>query len=257
MGPEIRFEQVSRRFGAVRAVEAVDLTIAGGSFVALVGESGSGKSTLLRAINRLDEAAQREGRVTIGDKDVAATPLTELRRRIGYVFQSIGLFPHMNVTANITIGRRARGDGLSEAEVAALLEQVGLPPDFAQRMPRELSGGQAQRVGIARALAIEPEILLVDEPFAALDPITRDALGKTVRALHEARGLTTILVTHDMAEAMLLADRVIVLAVGKIVADATPAALAAGRGGAEAEALVAVPREQARRIAELGAKADK
>ena len=257
MGPEIRFEQVSRRFGAVSAVTGVDLTIVAGSFVALVGESGSGKSTLLRAINRLDEGALREGRVTIGGEDVTAAPLTELRRRIGYVFQSIGLFPHMDVAANLAIGRRVRGETLADTDVAALLDQVGLPPEFARRMPRELSGGQAQRVGIARALAIEPEILLLDEPFAALDPVTRDALGKTVRALHEARGLTTILVTHDMAEAMLLADRVIVLAKGKIVADATPADLAAGRGGAEAEALVAVPREQARRIAELGAKADK
>ena len=257
MGPEIRFEQVSRRFGAVSAVTGVDLTIAAGSFVALVGESGSGKSTLLRAINRLDEGALREGRVTIGGEDVTAAPLTELRRRIGYVFQSIGLFPHMDVAANLAIGRRVRGETLADTDVAALLDQVGLPPEFARRMPRELSGGQAQRVGIARALAIEPEILLLDEPFAALDPVTRDALGKTVRALHEARGLTTILVTHDMAEAMLLADRVIVLAAGRIVADATPADLAAGRGGAEAEALVAVPREQAQRIAELGAKADK
>ena len=257
MGPEIRFEQVSRRFGAVSAVTGVDLTIVAGSFVALVGESGSGKSTLLRAINRLDEGALREGRVTIGGEDVTAAPLTELRRRIGYVFQSIGLFPHMTVAANLAIGRRVRGETLADTDVAALLDQVGLPAEFARRMPRELSGGQAQRVGIARALAIEPEILLLDEPFAALDPVTRDALGKTVRALHEARGLTTILVTHDMAEAMLLADRVIVLAKGRIVADATPADLAAGRGGAEAEALVAVPREQARRIAELGAKADK
>ena len=257
MGPEIRFEQVSRRFGAVSAVTGVDLTIAAGSFVALVGESGSGKSTLLRAINRLDEGALREGRVTIGGEDVTAAPLTELRRRIGYVFQSIGLFPHMTVAANLAIGRRVRGETLADTDVAALLDQVGLPADFACRMPRELSGGQAQRVGIARVLAIEPEILLLDEPFAALDPVTRDALGKTVRALHEARGLTTILVTHDMAEAMLLADRVIVLAKGRIVADATPADLAAGRGGAEAEALVAVPREQARRIAALGAKADK
>ena len=257
MGPEIRFEQVTRRFGAVTAVDGVGLTIAPGSFVALVGESGSGKSTLLRAINRLDEGmgsegVGREGLVTIGGEDVAAAPLTQLRRRIGYVFQSIGLFPHMDVAANIAIGRRVRGETLSEAEIAVLLEQVGLPASFAARMPRELSGGQSQRVGIARALAIEPEILLLDEPFAALDPVTRDALGKTVRALHEARGLTTILVTHDMAEAMLLADRVIVLAHGKIVADATPTELAAGRGGAEAEALVAVPREQARRIAELG-----
>ena len=257
MGPEIRFEQVSRRFGAVSAVDAVDLTVAAGSFVALVGESGSGKSTLLRAINRLDEGAIREGRVTIGDADVTAVALTELRRRIGYVFQSIGLFPHMDVAANIAIGRRVRGETLGDPDVAALLDQVGLPAEFVRRMPRALSGGQAQRVGIARALAIEPEILLLDEPFAALDPVTRDSLGKTVRALHEANRLTTILVTHDMAEAMLLADRVIVLAAGRIVADATPADLAAGRGGAEAEALVAVPREQARRIAELGAKADK
>lgn len=251
MGPEIRFEQVSRRFGGVCAVDAVDLTIAAGSFVALVGESGSGKSTLLRAINRLDEGAAREGRVTIDGVDVTVALVTDLRRRIGYVFQSIGLFPHMDVAANLAIGRRVRGETLGEAEVAALLDQVGLPAEFVRRMPRELSGGQAQRVGIARALAIEPEILLLDEPFAALDPVTRDSLGKTVHALHDARQLTTILVTHDMAEAMLLADRVIVMAAGRIVADATPADLAAGRGGAEAEALVAVPREQARRIAEL------
>jgi osmoprotectant transport system ATP-binding protein len=252
VGPEIRFDQVTRRFGAVCAVAGVDLTIGAGSFVALVGESGSGKSTLLRAINRLDEGAIREGSVTIGGKDVATAPLTDLRRRIGYVFQSVGLFPHMDVAANIAIGRRVRGETLGEVHIAKLLEQVGLPAEFPRRMPRELSGGQAQRVGIARALAIEPEILLLDEPFAALDPVTRDALGKTVRALHEAKHLTTILVTHDMAEAMLLADRVIVLAAGRIVADATPAELASGRGGAEAEALVAIPREQARRIAELG-----
>lgn len=252
MGPQIRFEQLARRFGPVTAVDGVDLAIAAASFVALVGESGSGKSTLLRAINRLDEGAVREGRVLIGSEDAALVPLTGLRRRIGYVFQSIGLFPHMDVAANIAIGRRARGETLGAAEIVALLDQVGLPAAFATRLPRELSGGQAQRVGIARALAIEPEILLLDEPFAALDPVTRDALGKTVRAMHEARGLTTILVTHDMAEAMLLADRVIVLAAGKVVADSSPADLAAGRGSPEAEALVAIPREQARRIAELG-----
>ena len=253
MGPEIRFEGLSRRYGAVTAVDSVDLTVAAGSFVALVGESGSGKSTLLRAINRLDEGAERAGRVTIGGADNALLPLTELRRSIGYVFQSSGLFPHMTVAANVAVGRRARGEALGETEIAALLEQVGLPAEFARRMPRELSGGQAQRVGIARALAIDPAILLLDEPFAALDPVTRHALGETVHALHRDRSLTTILVTHDMAEAMLLADRVIVLAHGRIVADTTPAELAAGRGGAEAEALVAIPREQARRIAELGA----
>jgi len=252
MGPEIRFEGVSRRFGEVTAVADIDLTIAPGSFVALVGESGSGKSTLLRAVNRLNDGVTRVGAVTIGGTDITTLPAPTLRRRIGYVFQSIGLFPHMTVARNVAIGRRARGETLDEAQVAALLDQVGLPPDYAMRMPRELSGGQQQRVGIARALAVEPEVLLLDEPFAALDPVTRDALGKTVRALHDARGTTTILVTHDMAEAMLLADRVVVLERGRIVADASPADLAAGRAGEAAEALVAVPREQARRIAELG-----
>ena len=250
--PEIRFAAVTRRFGAVEALSPLDLTIAPGSFVALVGESGSGKSTLLRTVNRLDEGAERTGTVTIAGEDVAALPAPLLRRRIGYVFQSIGLFPHMTVAQNVAIGRRVRGERLDEPAIAELLEQVGLPADFTARMPRELSGGQQQRVGIARALAIDPEILLLDEPFAALDPVTRDALGKAVRALHDARGLTTILVTHDMAEAMLLADRVVALKGGQVVADATPADLAAGRAGAEAEALVAVPREQARRIAELG-----
>jgi osmoprotectant transport system ATP-binding protein len=251
MGPGISFERVTRRFGAVKAIDSIDLAVAAGDCLALVGESGSGKSTLLRAINRLDEAAQREGRIVIGGEDAAAAPVTELRRRIGYVFQSIGLFPHMTVAANLAIGQRAQGTNLDEAAIAALLAQVGLPGAFAERMPHELSGGQAQRVGIARALAIEPEILLLDEPFAALDPVTRDALGKTVRALHDERGLTTVLVTHDMAEAMLLADRVVVLSRGRIVADATPAELAEGRGGAEAEAMVAIARDQARRIAGL------
>jgi len=252
MGPEIRFDRVSRSFGAVTAVDEVSLTIAPGSFVALVGESGSGKSTLLRAINRLDEGATRSGIVLLGGEDVTALPPPLLRRRVGYVFQSIGLFPHMTVAQNVAVGRRVRGERMDDAALAALLDQVGLPADFAKRMPRELSGGQQQRVGIARALAIEPEVLLLDEPFAALDPVTRDALGKTVRRLHDARGLTTILVTHDMAEALLLADRVLVLARGRIVADAAPAELAAGRAGPEAEALVAVPREQAARLAALG-----
>jgi len=252
MGPEIRFERVTRRFGAATAVDGVDLTIAPRSLVALVGHSGSGKSTLLRCVNRLDHGVAGEGLVSLGGEDVGAIPATALRRRLGYVFQSIGLFPHMTVAQNVAIGRRARSEALGADELAGLLEQVGLPADYATRLPRELSGGEQQRVGIARALAIEPEVLLLDEPFAALDPVTRDALGKTVRALHDARGTTTILVTHDMAEAMLLADRVVVLERGRIVADASPADLAAGRAGEAAEALVAVPREQARRIAELG-----
>jgi osmoprotectant transport system ATP-binding protein len=248
---EIRFEGLVRRFAGVTALAGVELTIAPGAFVAVVGESGSGKSTLLRAINRLDDGATREGTVLIDDKPVDALALPELRRRIGYVFQSVGLFPHMTVAQNVAVGRRVRGEAMTAEEIAAALEQVGLDPAMASRLPRELSGGQAQRVGIARALAIAPEILLLDEPFAALDPVTRDALGQTVRALHQRLGLTTLLVTHDMAEAMLLADRIVVMARGQIVGDATPADVAGGRAGEAAEALVAVPREQARRLARM------
>jgi len=251
--PEIRFEKVARRFGPVEALAPLDLTIAGGSFVALVGASGSGKSTLLRTVNRLDEVAgaMREGSVRIGGDPVDGLAAPELRRRIGYVFQSIGLFPHLTVAQNVGIGRRVRGGAMPPDEVARLLDSVGLDPSLAARMPSELSGGQRQRVGVARALADSPQILLLDEPFGALDPVTRAALGEKVRALHDQRGLTTLMVTHDMAEALLLADRVLVLEAGRIVADAAPAELAAGRAGEAAEALVAVPREQARRIADL------
>jgi osmoprotectant transport system ATP-binding protein len=251
MAADLVFENVARRFGAVTAVADLDLSITAGSFVAIVGESGSGKSTLLRAINRLDESATCEGTVRIGGAVTNALPATALRRRIGYVFQSVGLFPHMTVAQNVAIGRRVAGEAMASEEIAGALERVGLDPALSSRLPRELSGGQAQRVGLARALAIGPEILLLDEPFAALDPVTRDALGKTVRALHERLGLTTLLVTHDMAEAMLLADRIVVMAHGRIVADAEPAEVAAGRAGSAAEALVAVPREQARRLADM------
>ncbi|MFC4294914.1 ATP-binding cassette domain-containing protein [Novosphingobium tardum] len=252
-GPEIRFVGLGRRFGETVAVEPLDLTIAGGSFVALVGASGSGKSTLLRSINRLDEAAGaiRSGSVSIGGIAVDDIPASELRRGIGYVFQSVGLFPHMTVGENIAIGRRIRGERMPENEIAGQLELVDLPADFAKRMPDALSGGQQQRVGVARALAERPQVLLLDEPFGALDPITRDALARRVRAIHDRLGLTTILVTHDMAEALLLADRVLVMDHGRIVADAAPRELAAGRAGPAAEALVAVPRNQARRLADL------
>ena len=242
----IAFENLSKRFGATLAVDSVSLTIADGSFVALVGASGSGKSTLLKMINRLIEPS--EGRVTIDGRDVADGPAPALRRRIGYVFQGIGLFPHMTVAENIAIGARIAGDSV---DVGALLDQVELPRAVADRMPDELSGGQRQRVGIARALAPGATLLLLDEAFGALDPVTRDALGHEIRRLHRDLGLTTVLVTHDMAEALLLADRVLVMSNGRIVADATPAELAGGGGGDEAQALVAVPREQAEKLRAL------
>jgi osmoprotectant transport system ATP-binding protein len=248
-GPAIAFEAVHVRFGGVHAVEAVSAEIAGGGFVALVGQSGSGKTTLLKTVNRLVEPS--EGRVTIDGAAVSEGDPHLLRRRIGYVFQNVGLFPHMDVAANIGIGARIAGGRLGAERLAELLALVELPQDLAQRMPDQLSGGQRQRVGVARALACGPKLMLMDEPFGALDPVTRDALGRTLRRLHDSLGLTTIMVTHDMAEALLLADRVIVMVDGRIVADAAPAALLAGAGGAIADALVAVPREQARRLAAL------
>jgi osmoprotectant transport system ATP-binding protein len=135
--------------------------------------------------------------------------------------------------------------------VAELLDMVDLPGDFALRPPRSLSGGQAQRVGLARALAVRPPLVLMDEPFGALDPVTRDELGRAYRALHERLGLTTVMVTHDMAEALLLGDRIVVLARGSIRADATPAALMRGHGDPEVDALIRVPREQAARLAAM------
>ena len=246
--PALAFERVTKRYGSTIAVDAVSLEIAPGSFVALVGTSGSGKSTLLKTLNRLVEPS--EGRVTIDGTDVASESAPDLRRRIGYVFQNIGLFPHMTIAENIAIGLRIAGRR-EEAKVSELLDLVDLPRDISTRMPDALSGGQRQRVGIARALAPGAKLLLLDEAFGALDPVTRDALGTRIRDLHDRLGLTTILVTHDMAEALLLADRVLVMKAGRIVADATPADLVAGKGGDDAQALVQVPRAQAERLQAL------
>jgi osmoprotectant transport system ATP-binding protein len=244
--PSITCERLTKRFGSTSAADSVSIEIAGGSFVALVGASGSGKSTLLKMVNRLIEPS--EGRVMIDGTDVATGPAPELRRRIGYVFQGIGLFPHMTVAENIGIGVRIAG---GKVDVGTLLDQVQLPCELAARMPDELSGGQRQRVGIARAIAPGAKILLLDEAFGALDPVTRDTLGTEIQRLHGDLELTTVLVTHDMAEALLLADRVLVMSAGRIVADATPADLARGGGGAEAQALVAVPRDQAAKLRAL------
>lgn len=245
----IHFRAVTRHFDDVIAVGGVDLSVAAGCFVALVGSSGSGKSTLMKMVNGLEQPTT--GQVIFAGEDVSTQPPAKLRRRIGYVFQSIGLFPHMNVAENIGIGPRLSGQRLGDGRVRELLELVELEADMTSRMPDELSGGQRQRVGVARALANEPELLLMDEPFGALDPITRDALGERVRALHDALGLTSIMVTHDMAEALLLADRVLVMDAGLIVADETPATLLAGKGGEIAQGLVAVPRAQAEKLAAM------
>ncbi|MBW4331086.1 ATP-binding cassette domain-containing protein [Stakelama sp. CBK3Z-3] len=249
-GPSVAFDGVGKRYaGDVRAVDGVTLTIAGGEFVALVGASGSGKSTLLKMVNRLHKPG--EGRVSIDGEPVDSVPVHLLRRRIGYVFQNIGLFPHMPVGENVALPLRLRGERYDEARVAELLDLVELPRALAARMPDALSGGQRQRVGVARALAAEPKLILMDEPFGALDPLTRDTLGRAVRKLHDRLGLTTIMVTHDMAEALLLADRILVMAAGEIVADASPHDMLTGKGGAVADTLVAVPREQAHLLSRL------
>ncbi|WP_315762526.1 ATP-binding cassette domain-containing protein [Sphingomonas sp. Y38-1Y] len=247
--PTLALDGVTKAFGGTAAVDGVTLDIPGGAFVALVGRSGSGKSTLLKTINRL--VVPDTGRILIDGKDVAAARPHELRRRIGYVFQNVGLFPHLTVAQNIAMPERIGG---APVDVSARLDQVELPRELADRMPAELSGGQRQRVGVARALAGKARLLLMDEPFGALDPVTRDALGRRVRALHDDLGLTTLMVTHDMAEALLLADRVLVVAEGRIAADAAPADLLAGRAGPVADALVAVPRDQAHRLAAIGAR---
>ncbi len=197
----LRFDHVGRHYGDLRAVDDVSLAIPNGQFVALVGASGSGKSTLLKTVNRL--TVPDTGRVLIHGEDAADLPVAALRRRIGYVFQGIGLFPHMSVAENIAIGPRLSGERLGEARISELLALVELDTAMARRMPDALSGGQ------------------------------------------------TVMVTHDMAEALLLAERVLVMDRGRIVADETPLALLEGAGGSIAQGLVAVPREQARRLAAL------
>ena len=249
--PALAFDRVRKVYGGTTALGGVSLEIPAGQFVALVGASGSGKTTLLKLVNRLVVADS--GSVAVDGHDVRDGPAADLRRRIGYVFQGVGLFPHRSVAANIATVPRLLGWSRADtaARVAALLAMVDLAPDVADRLPAALSGGQRQRVGVARALAARPKIVLLDEPFGALDPLTRDGLATRYRALHDDLGLTSVIVTHDMAEALLLADRIVVLAAGRIVADAAPAVLMQGHADPAVAAMIATPRRQAERLAEL------
>jgi len=249
--PLIAFEHVCKNFDSVRAVDDVSLTVAAGEFLAIVGSSGSGKTTLLRLANRL--IVPDHGTVRIGGEDVATADPIALRRRIGYVFQSGGLFPHMTVADNIGITPRLLR--WPTADIAARVDELmGLVrlDDQAHRgrLPHELSGGQRQRVGVARALAAKPRIVLMDEPFGALDPLTRTALGEDYRALHDRLGLTTVMITHDMAEAVLLADRIAVMRGGRILAHGTPADLMQS-GDPYVGELLQTPRRQAERLQAL------
>ena len=253
--PRIALARVTKTYGAHVALAEASLTVQAGEFVALVGASGSGKTTLLKTINGL--IAPESGEVRIEGEAVGALAPHILRRRIGYVFQEVGLFPHLTVAENISITPKLLGwdKARRAARAAELLDLVALPREMAGRFPAALSGGQQQRVGVARALAAEPHIVLMDEPFGALDPLTRDALGDDYRALHERLNLATVMVTHDMTEALLLADRIVVVADGRLIADGAPQVLAAS-GDPEVAALLAAPRRQAERLrARLGESA--
>jgi osmoprotectant transport system ATP-binding protein len=250
--PLIAYANVAKRFdgGRVTAVDDVSLAVAEGEFLAIVGGSGSGKTTLLRLANRLIEADS--GTITVEGEDVRAADPILLRRRIGYVFQSGALFPHLSVADNIGITPQLLGWPATEiaARVDELLDLVRLErAPYRDRLPHELSGGQRQRVGVARALAAKPRIVLMDEPFGALDPLTRDALGDDYRELHRKLGLTTVMITHDMTEAILLADRIAVMRSGRLLAQGSPADLAASRDEYVGE-LLRTPRRQAERLNE-------
>jgi osmoprotectant transport system ATP-binding protein len=246
----IRLEDVTKRYGddGAKALDHVSLSVNEGEFLAVVGPSGSGKSTLLRLINRLIDADA--GEVWVEGENVHAADPIALRRRIGYVFQGVGLFPHLTVAENIAVTPTLLGWERTAiaARVDELIALVRLDGSrYRQRFPRELSGGEQQRVGVARALAARPRIVLMDEPFGALDPITRQALAQDYRRLHVELGLTTVMITHDTLEAVLLADRVAVIRNGRLVAAATPRDLIASADPLVRQ-LMQVPREQAERL---------
>jgi osmoprotectant transport system ATP-binding protein len=215
---------VKRWPGAPRsAVDGVSLAVAPGEFVVLLGPSGSGKTTLLKLVNRIYEAD--EGAIRIDGRPIGDEPAPALRRRIGYVIQQAGLFPHYRVEDNVAVVPRLLGwdKGRTAARVDELLELVGLPPAvYRRRYPAQLSGGEQQRVGIARALAADPPTLLMDEPFGALDAITRGRLQGELRRIHARFGQTVLFVTHDIEEAVRLADRIVVMRDGRVVQFGTP-----------------------------------
>ena len=222
----IEWQAVSKSFGAVPAVKELSLTIAPGEFVVLIGASGSGKSTLLRMANRLVDPDQ--GRVLFKGQDTRALRAEDLRRRMGYAIQSIGLFAHWTVARNIATVPELLGWPAARiaARVDELLALFDLAPSlYRGRYPQQLSGGQQQRVGVARALAADPEVLLMDEPFGALDPVTRQALQGELARIHRASGKTIVLVTHDIDEALRLATRIVLLDRGRIVQAGPPAQL--------------------------------
>jgi osmoprotectant transport system ATP-binding protein len=247
----IRLEKICKSYdgGKTFAVHEISLEVGEGRLLALVGGSGSGKTTTMKMINRLIEPTS--GRIEVDGRDVAREDPVALRRGIGYVFQGIGLFPHLSIAQNIAVvpdllrwpAERTR------SRVDELLRLVDLPPEtFRDRRPVELSGGQQQRVGFARALAAGPRDMLMDEPFGALDPVTRDELRAEFTDLRKQLGLTAVLVTHDMTEALLMADRVAVMSHGRLLQEGTPHELMTSPGDEFVAALMGGPRRQAQQL---------
>jgi osmoprotectant transport system ATP-binding protein len=226
-GPVVALSGVRSGYGSRVVLDDITLSIARGETLALVGRSGAGKSTLLKLINRL--ALPQAGAVFVNGRDTREWDPIQLRRRTGYVLQEIGLFPHLTIEANVTLVPRLEGwpEPRRHARALELLELVGLPAaEFAARWPRELSGGQRQRVGVARALAVDPPVVLMDEPFGALDPMTRVELRGEFQRIQRHLRQTVLIVTHDVLEAFALGDRVGVLDDGRLIACDTPEQLA-------------------------------
>jgi osmoprotectant transport system ATP-binding protein len=237
--------ELTRRFGEVLAVDRVSFRVERGECLVLLGGSGCGKTTTLKMLNRLIEPSS--GSVLLGGRDTREIDGHELRRGVGYAFQQVGLFPHMTVAENVGVTPTLLGWSASEVatRVDELLELVELPPDaFRERLPAQLSGGQQQRVGLARALAARAEVLLLDEPFGALDPITRDRLQTSFQRIRADVDVTAVFVTHDMTEALLLGDRIGVMRAGRIVQLGDPGSLLRDPADAYVAELMETPRRQ-------------
>lgn len=220
--PIIEFKNIKKIYGDNVAVDTANLSVEAGEFICFIGTSGSGKTTLMRMINRMLKPS--EGQIYFDGKDISTINPIHLRRKIGYVIQSIGLMPHMTIYENITLVPKLLKwpEDKKKAKAKELIKLVELPEEFLDRYPSELSGGQQQRIGVIRALAADQDVILMDEPFGALDPITREGIQDLVKTLQEKMGKTIVLVTHDMDEALKLASRIVVMDNGKMVQVATP-----------------------------------
>ncbi|MEK4069713.1 betaine/proline/choline family ABC transporter ATP-binding protein [Peribacillus sp. FSL R5-0717] len=219
----LKIENVSKIYkGGKKAVKNISLDIKKGEFICFIGPSGCGKTTTMKMINRLIEPS--EGKILINGENIMDKDPVELRRQIGYVIQQIGLFPHMTILENITLVPKLLkwNEQKKKERALELLQLVDMGPEYLERYPYELSGGQQQRIGVLRALASNPPLILMDEPFGALDPITRDALQEEFKNLQRTLDKTIVFVTHDMDEAIKLADRIVILKAGEIVQVGTP-----------------------------------